>query len=169
MALANGVASEEFNANSMDDLDEEESALLAEKIVHAKEVSQWAISSALDSAKFALALQTRGHAKSMAGVKNHNIFKLVCLLIKEPGAKRMGCDDYQLTLGPAFLKHAPRPHLHSALCYWHMASCDSFALHCIASIFVVNSLVKNLRLPRPPIPSPLAVPAPREHGRDTAI
>jgi hypothetical protein len=161
------IAAEDPNANFMDDLDEEESALLAEKIAHAKEVSQWASSNTLDSAKFALALQTRGHAESMAGVKNHNIFKLVYHLIKEPGAKRGGCGGYQLTLGSVFLKLAPK-HLHSALCYWHMASYDSFMLHCVA-IFVVNSLVKNLRLPRPTTPFPLAVPAPREHGRATAI
>jgi hypothetical protein len=167
MGMSNGATSEEFNENFMDDLNDDEFALLADKMAHADEVSQWATSSALDSQKFAFALQTQGYAKSMAGVKSHGIFKLVCLLIKEPGAKRRGCGDYQLALGHIFKKLAPR-HLHSALCYWHMASYDPFMLHCIA-IFVVNSLVRTLRLPRPPIPFPLAGPAPREHGRATAI
>jgi hypothetical protein len=169
MGMCNGAAAEEFNANFMDDLGDDESALLAKKMAHAEEVSQWASCNTLDSQKFASALQTmaKPSAKSMAGVKNHNFFKLVYLLIKEDGAKRRGLGEYQLTLGPVFLKVVPT-RLHSALCSWHLASYDAFMLHCIA-IFVVNSLVKKLRLARAPIAFPLAVPTPREHGSATAI
>jgi hypothetical protein len=104
---------------------------------------------------------------STAGVKNHNLFKVVYLLIKEAGAKRNGCGEYQLTLGSVFLKVAPT-RLHSALCSWHLASYDAFMLHCIA-IYVVNALVQKLRLKRAPIAFPLAVPTPSEHGSATAI
>jgi hypothetical protein len=65
----------------VDDLGEDEVGLLADKMAHADEVSQWASASTLDAQKFATALQTGGQEKAMAGVKNHNSFRLVYNLI----------------------------------------------------------------------------------------
>jgi hypothetical protein len=138
MGMSTGATSHEYTANFMSALSDQDVCLLADKMEYADQVSQWAASYTLDAQKFARTLESGGREETMNGSVVFKLLGGTWKSVNEDGRK------YSLKLGTVFKKLTPE-HLHSALCYWHMASYDALMLHCIA-IFVVNSLVKTLAL-----------------------
>jgi hypothetical protein len=169
-----GSTSDEHTPDFMSALSDPGVCLLADKFEETDHVSQWASSDKLDAHKFAQTLARGGREEAMNGVKNVNIFRAVFKLMGGTwkSMKRDGPNYSGMELGAVFKKLAP-PHLHPALCFWHMTSYDALMPHCIA-MFVVNSLVKALALKGvdgqhlADIPMPEAIPDPHVHGKQPA-